>query len=73
MRYLDLGEIFTEEQILCASACRTVQEIREVVVEPHMSEINAKLGQENDAGYLAYALAAALSSTTGWPAERGQA
>lgn len=26
------------------------------IVEPNMAEINRKLGQENDAGYLAYAV-----------------
>jgi hypothetical protein len=30
---------------------------------PHMAEINRKLGQKNDAGYLAYALEYALSKS----------
>ncbi len=28
--------------------------VRETIIEPNMAEINAKLGQENDARYLAY-------------------
>ena len=38
-----------------------VAKIQAQVIEPNMAAINAKLGQENDARYLAYAVVYALS------------
>lgn len=35
------------------------------VIEPNMAEINRKLGQENDAGYLAYAVEYVLMKRDG--------
>lgn len=39
----------------------SVAQIQVRVIEPNMAAINAKLGQENDARYLAYAVVYALS------------
>ena len=38
-----------------------VDQIQAHVIEPNMAAINAKLGQENDARYLAYAVVYVLS------------
>ena len=62
-----LPDFLTEVQI--ADAIRlyeahgmdAVGTIQSQVIEPNMAEINAKLGQENDARYLAYAVVHALS------------
>jgi len=40
-----------------------VEQILERVIEPNMAAINAKLGQENDPRYLAYAVVYVLSQS----------
>lgn len=44
-----------------AEGIDATEEILTCVIEPNMAAINAKLGQENDARYLAYAVVYALS------------
>ena len=69
MKTMTLPDFLTEDQI--AEAVRlyeahaegidATEEILERVIEPNMAAINAKLGQENDARYLAYAVVYVLS------------
>lgn len=69
MQIVSLGQIFSDDQLRTAELCLSVDELREKVVEPHIAEINARLGQENDVRFLAYLLAAALMEH-GWPFRR---
>lgn len=64
-----LSEFLTEAQL---AACvrlfelygtAAVTQIQAQVIHPNMPAINEKLGQENDARYLAYAVVHALSQT----------
>lgn len=72
-RTLTLGEIFTDEQLALAELCTSIAELREQIIDPHLAEINERVGQENCPQFLAYLLGAALMSQ-GWPPERaGQA
>ena len=63
-----LPQFLTEAQIAKAAKLYkahghwdSVAQIQAQVIEPNMAAINAKLGQENDARYLAYAVVYALS------------
>lgn len=63
-----LPEFLTAGQIAKAAALYeahghwdSVAKIQAQVIEPNMAAINAKLGQENDARYLAYAVVHVLS------------
>lgn len=64
---LTLPEFLTSAQIAQAIALYeehgmdAVSEIRTQVIEPNMAAIDAKIGQENDARYLAYAVIYVLS------------
>ena len=49
-----LPDFLTESQLNRAMQCKSAKEIKEKVIEPNLPEINRKIGQENDAGYLAY-------------------
>ncbi len=67
-RSITLPEFLTEGQIAEAAALYeahgrrgSVARIQAQVIEPNMDAINAKLGQENDARYLAHAVAYVLS------------
>lgn len=66
-----LPEFLTEEQIAEADRLfealghRAVAEICARVIEPNLAAINAKLGQENDPRYLAYAVVHVLSQVQG--------
>jgi hypothetical protein len=58
-----LPQFLTDEQIAEAMQLyqtygfsAAVEKIRSRVIEPNMETINAKLGQENDSRYLAYAV-----------------
>jgi len=61
-RTITLPDFLTEDQIRTASLIydlhkrsgRVAGEIAKRVIEPNLAEINRKLGQENDAHYLAY-------------------
>lgn len=62
MKTATLSQFLTDAQIFEArklfveadAAADAVTEIQERVITPNMAAINAKLGQENDARYLAY-------------------
>ena len=61
MKTVALTDFLTKYQIQdCLKAGEDIQQIL-AVIEPHMDEINQKLGQENDPKYLAYAIQYALS------------
>lgn len=63
MKHITLPDFLTDEQIEAALALykkhkgtgRVAKEIAAQIIQPNMDEINRKLGQENDASYLAYA------------------
>lgn len=63
MKHMTLPDFLTDEQIESALALykkfkdtgRFAEECAKQVIEPNMAEINRKLGQENNAKYLAYA------------------
>ena len=57
-----LGDFLTDEQIKrCRALFPDRRRIRDEVVRPNMEAINEKLGQENDAGYLSYAIIYAIA------------
>lgn len=70
MKTITLPDFLTEEQIAEAIRLyekhgdRAVAQIRAQVIEPNMAAIDAKLGQENDARYLAYVVVYALSQAS---------
>jgi hypothetical protein len=56
-----LGDYLTDAQIeRCIALYPSTDAIRREVIEPNMTEINRKLGQENDAQYLAYMVTYAI-------------
>lgn len=75
--HVTLSQFLTQAQI--AEAVRLFEEhgdhavtwICRCVIEPNLTTINAKLGQENDAQYLAYAVVFVLSQAL--PRARTQA
>lgn len=61
-RSVTLDEFLTDEQLeKCLVLYPDVYAIRREVIEPSMTEINRKLGQENDARFLAYMVIFAIS------------
>ena len=64
---MTLPQFLTDTQIAKAAklykahGMDAVAKIQAQVIEPNMTAINEKLGQENDARYLAYAVAYVLS------------
>ena len=64
---MTLPQFLTDSQIAQAVKLYEVHgmdataKIRQQVIEPNMAAINTKLGQENDARYLAYAVVHACS------------
>lgn len=75
MKTVTLPQFLTEAQIAQAIALYeehgmdAADEIRVQVIAPNMAEIDAKLGQENDARYLAYAVVHVLSQAAQREAE----
>lgn len=67
MKMMTLPDFLTEAQIAKAIQLYEVHgmdakaKIQSQIIEPSMEAINAKLGQENDASYLAYAVVYVLS------------
>lgn len=63
-KHVSISEFLTEEQALLARRLYiqsadnidAVAQIHAQVIKPNIDEINAKLGQENDPRYLAYAV-----------------
>jgi hypothetical protein len=71
MKHVTLGDFLTEEQIAECVALFEAHDnskgsfasvVCERVIAPNMAAINAKLGQENNAKYLAYAVEYVLTS-----------
>lgn len=66
-KHVTLPDFLTDKQIAHAvklyeaHGMDAVGKIRIEVIEPNMAAINAKLGQENDARYLAYLVVHACS------------
>ena len=63
--FLTAAQIEHAQRIYRKLNMDAVKVIREEVIEPNMAEINRKLGQENDASYLAYAVVYVLSQVMG--------
>lgn len=69
MKHISIGEFLTEDEIAHVKAVweraedtsQFVAIVQREVIEPNMARINATLGQENDARYLAYAVAAVFA------------
>ena len=59
--FLTEAQIARAAEIYEAHGMDATAAIRAQVIEPNMPAINAKLGQENDACYLAYAVVYVLS------------
>jgi hypothetical protein len=70
VKTMSLPQFLTAAQIRVAAVLYAehgmdaVAEIQAQVIEPNMTAINAKLGQENDARYLAYAVVYVLSQVS---------
>lgn len=68
-KQLTIPDFLTHEQIkTCINLYmehkdKSVIYIKQQVIAPNMAEINAKIGQENDATFLSYAVYYVLSST----------
>jgi len=66
VKHISIGEFLTEEEIAhvktvwerTGDTSEFVEVVQREVIQPNMARINATLGQENDARYLAYAVAA---------------
>lgn len=68
MKTMSLPQFLTKAQISLAAKLYKKHgfsdakaPIQAQVIEPNMAAINAKIGEENDAGYLAYVVVYALS------------
>ena len=64
MNHVTLSDFLTDAEIKQAFAiCKTVGPHKQLVdfLTPKMNNINKKLGQENDSGYLAYGIEYAYS------------
>lgn len=69
-KHTALPEFLTKAQIVLAAKlyeehgfANAKAQIQKHVIEPNMTVINGKLGQENDPSYLAYAVVYVLSET----------
>ena len=56
MKQVTIDQFLNESQIKKAIELRKAKDICKVIIEPNLDSINKKLGQENDAMYLAYAV-----------------
>ena len=57
VKMVSLGDFLTEEQTRrCWGLYPNREQIRDKIVKPNLASINEKLGQENDADYLSYAI-----------------
>lgn len=69
MKSVTLPDLLTEAQIALAAqlyrahGMDAVKLIQTQIIEPNMSAINQRLGQENDSRYIAYAVVYVLSET----------
>jgi len=60
-QFLTDGQIAKAAQLWQVNGMDAVGKIQAQVIEPNMAAINAKLGQDNDARFLAYAVVYAFS------------
>lgn len=60
MKTIKLGDFLSDTDIARAATLRDARRICELIIQPRLKEIEAKLGQECDAMYLAYAVEYAL-------------
>jgi hypothetical protein len=60
-QFLTRSQIYEASNLFKTYGDRAVEQIQAQVIEPNMATINAKLGQENDPKYLAYAVVYVLS------------
>jgi hypothetical protein len=67
MRTITLGDFLTDDEIAKAVRLGDHAKILDQIVAPNMERINAALGQENDARYLAYAIEYAVTHGRGSP------
>jgi hypothetical protein len=67
MRTVTLGDFLTDDEIAEAARLRDHAKILEQIIAPNLERINAALGQENDARYLAYAIEYAVTHGRGSP------
>jgi hypothetical protein len=75
MQYTTIDQFLTDSEIRLAEKLwqqyrldgtgQFATAVREQVIEPNMDRINRRLGQENDARYLAYAVEYALLQSAG--------
>ena len=73
MKYVAIADFLTDAEIdkalvIIAEArgdCSLHAKLRDAVIAPNMARIDAALGQENDADYLAYAVEFVLESAPG--------
>lgn len=56
MRQITIDQFLNETQINKAIELKKAPDICKVIIEPNLESINEKLGQKNDAMYLAYAV-----------------
>ena len=62
MKYVKLGDMLTDAQIQrCCELYPDNERIRDEVIKPNLAAINARVGQENDASYIAYAVLYAIA------------
>lgn len=64
VKTVKLGEFVTDEMMQkCVELYPDTEAIRKQVIEPNMTSINRKLGQENDARFLSYMIVAAIEQS----------
>jgi hypothetical protein len=63
-QFLTAAQIRVAAGLYAEHGMDAVAKIRTLVIEPNMTAINRKLGQDNDARYLAYAVVYVLSQAS---------
>jgi hypothetical protein len=68
MKTVKLGDMLTDAQLdRCRALYPDRKRIRDEVIKPDMEAINRRLGQENDADYLSFAIVHAIGSSGSAP------
>jgi phosphatidylserine/phosphatidylglycerophosphate/cardiolipin synthase-like enzyme len=65
-RQITLYDFLTDDEIAQAVELRDRKAVRDQIIVPNMERINAALGQENDADYLAYAVEYVMQASGRW-------
>jgi len=65
MRTITIDQFLNEEQIKEAVDLKKAKDICKKIIEPNLAAINKKLGQENDAMYLSYAVEHVINTAGG--------